>query len=783
MKIQQINSYFKRFAAFELAHRFKFLALGLALVIFSLAGLPKSSIINDSSQWFEDGDAMEVARKDFEKVFGNSQGVYILVRSKDVFDVKILKMIKNLGEDLLKNVPYADSVVSLADMDLSLANEEGMQVVNPFSDDISKSQVAKYKPLIMERKSLRNKIVNSKATQTWITLRLRPYPPSEVWSKETKLDPMFAVGEAAIKILKSPKYQSSSYKLQAVGMPYTETEERDYMKQAIPKTVVGAFLAMIFVFALLTRSFAGTLVAMSSAFVGVLSMFGLMGHLGIGINQNMISLPLLLSMAVSIAYCMHLVNAFKQALRKGGVRHDAVLSAVEETGWPLFFTALTTMGSMASFVSAGIVPIIWTGLTTAAVVGANYLIVMIFVPILLSFGKDYKASEDDTSFEKQMQGISNFIMGRKKPILAIFSLLLILAIPANFKININIDIFEMMGLKIPYVKKVYDVSTSDLGSYLSYSVGIDLKKQDAVKDPKNLQKLDTLIKEIGSFALTKKNEGVASVLSVLDILKELNQVLNEGKEEFYAIPKSREMVAQTLFLYEISGGNKLFEWINSDYSTYRINIALSNFDANEIVSEIERIKSLSSKLFPDASIKIVGAAAEFASMNERLVVAELKSVFTALVVISLLLVFVFGSFKAGLIGMIPNISPIIIIGSFMGIFGFSLDMMTMMIMPMILGIGVDDTIHFINQIKYQFEKTHSYKEAIERSFRGIGATLAMTTIILVIGFATYIMADMNTLSRLGILAPLGLLTALIMDYTLTPILIYYAKPFGKELKK
>jgi hypothetical protein len=130
--------------------------------------------------------------------------------------------------------------------------------------------------------------------------------------------------------------------------------------------------------------------------------------------------------------------------------------------------------------------------------------------------------------------------------------------------------------------------------------------------------------------------------------------------------------------------------------------------------------------------------------------------------------------------MIPNIAPVLLIGGVMGYFGVSLDMITALIMPMILGIAVDDTIHFNNHIKYHFEQCGNYRQSILASYREIGKTMCMTTIVLCSMFFIFMFCTMSCLVRIGYLAIIGLAGALVADYTLTPVLILLTKPFGKE---
>jgi predicted RND superfamily exporter protein len=212
----------------------------------------------------------------------------------------------------------------------------------------------------------------------------------------------------------------------------------------------------------------------------------------------------------------------------------------------------------------------------------------------------------------------------------------------------------------------------------------------------------------------------------------------------------------------------------------RAQVRIMKFDANEMVKEINTINRIGKESFPGAEISIVGSAAQFAELNKKIVTGELKSLSMALLTIGVLLIIVFGGFKTGLIGMIPNLTPLIVLGGYMGYLNSPLDMMTMTIMPMLLGIAVDDTIHFINHIKYEFEKCGDYEQAILLSFKAVGKTLAMTTIILSATFAMYMFSLVANLARIGMLASIGLIAALAIDFLMTPVLVMITRPFGNE---
>ena len=786
MKIHKINTFFKKMGEFQIRFRWLLIIIALLLTVFGITGLQHIKIANARDDWFDDKEAIEIATEEFEDQFGNNDNISILIEAEDVFAPEVLTMMKNIGQELLDSVPYADEITSLVDIEISVGTEEGIEVINPFENGIpdNPQKLEEIRQLVLSRKALKGKIVSEDCTQTWLTLSLLAYPEKEEWEKITNKDPMFQSGEAAIRIVTNPKWESKKYTMKAAGTPYTETEERDFFGPEMMKRFLLAFIAMIILLTLFIRSVRGILVPSFTTVLGIIVVFGGMSWLGIGIDQNMMMLPMVLGMALSVGYSIHLINAFKRIFRKSGNRKESVIEAVEETGWPIFFTAITTIGSVLSFITAGIMTIAWVGYACAAFVFVDYLFVIILIPVLMSFGKDRKVTDEDKSriplFEKWMESLGHFVLRNRTAILVAFAASVIIIAPGIRNVSTNIDLFKFLGTKIPYVKRIYDVTQSQLGSYLTYNITVKFDEPDAIKNPEVLKKFDALLDTVATFELTKKNQNAASLFSILDIIKEMNQTLHSDSVEYHIIPDNSDMIAQVLLLYEMSGGTKTFNWIDEDYSMLRAQVQVMKFESNEIVRELDIIKKIGKESFQGADVNYVGSAVQFAELNKKIVTGELKSIIWAFIIIGILLIFVFGSFKTGLIGMIPNLMPMIVIGGYMGYFNSPLDMMTMTIMPMLLGIAVDDTIHFINQIKFEFEKCGNYNKAIIAAFHTVGKNLAMTTIILCVSFGMFTLSPVANMVRIGYLAPIGLFAALIADYFVTPALISLTKPFGKE---
>ena len=792
MKLEGLHIFFRKVGEFQLKHRWLCLALLAAVTAAGLIGVKSFKVgSSDEDAFLSVREAVKKNDDRFKELFGSNDSIVLLFQSDDVFKPEVLKTIKDIGAELLEKVPYADSVTSITDTDITVGTDEGIEITNPFKDGIPDNPEAlkKAKDFILSRKSIVNKLVTQDATETWLVLSLKATPPEEVWSKTTTEAPMYVIGEAAIAVVTDPKYQSSAYTIKPAGLPYTETEEKVVMGRETAKSVGLSFLCMIILLIIFTRSLRGMIVPLFATFFGITTVLGFMGFLHISGKSEMMSVPIVLAMALSVGYSIHLVNSFKTSFYELGKRKEAVVASIENTGWPLFFTVVTTAVSVLSFLTTDLRPVRWMGGTSAAMVFAVYIYVSVLIPILMSFGKDIEAGKDSANahnakaaraqkLDIRFERFGQAVIKKRKAVTIAFILITAACIPALFRIDVNMDSFKFMGLRIPYIRRIYEITQSQLGSYFNYNIMLTFDEDDAVKNPDVLKKLDKLSALIGTFRLTKMNNGVPKIFSILDIVKEMNQTMHSDDPAFYTIPDDEDLLAQLLFLYEISGG-QTSRWVDEEFRTLRMTIDVASYDANELAVNMKTIEQTCAQLFPQAECHLMGAAVQFAELNNKIVFGELYSFLTSLVAIAILMMLVFGSVKMGLIGLIPNIFPVLVIGAIMGYLDISLDLMTMAIMPMILGIAVDDTIHFTNHTKYLFEKEKSYGSAIFGTFYSIGKTLAMTTIILSATFLVYLICKIDAIFRLGVLAAVGLLSALIADYLMTPVLIYISKPFGE----
>ena len=416
-------------------------------------------------------------------------------------------------------------------------------------------------------------------------------------------------------------------------------------------------------------------------------------------------------------------------------------------GWPVLFSALTTFAALLSFLAIPMQPMRFIGIATSSCVMLAFFIAITLMPVLLSFGKNGKPHPkvQETGgrwLDHQLGRLGESVLRHGTLILWIAGLLTAALIYQFTKIETAFDIERTMGRKIAYVNNLLEVGESELGSIYTYDVMIDLPEDGLTKSPAMLVRLDSLAQKAESYKLTKRTT------TVLNILKDLNQTLHEGDAAYYRIPTNPEEVAQLLLLYENAGGSEAEYWIDYDYRRLRLMVEISSFDSGEVERELNDIVSFA----------------------------------ISLLIIGILMMLVFGSVRIGLSGLIPNITPALVVGGLMGWLGYPLDMMTATIMPMLLGLAVDDTIHFINHGHLEFDRRGNYRDAILRSFRTIGTPIILTSVVICANFAIYMTSEGLSFIHMGLLSVAGIVSALVADLCVTPVLFQKFRLFGKEIE-
>ena len=781
MKIEKINRKFRQTAEWILRHRLLVTGLFALLVAFSFVGTKRIVMKTSFDDYFVSDDPMLLKTDEFKSIFGNDYYVAVLVKNKDVFSKRSLTLIRELSNELKDSLSYADKVTSLTDLEFAVGTEEGMTIEQIVPEQIP-SDAASLKEIRRKAYSkpyLSKKLVSKDGTMTWIMVKLRPFPADSVWKKTSDIAPDMVTGKEAGRIITKAKYAELSPN--AAGMPYMSYEKFVYLKGEMGRLFAIAFLVSIVVMLIVTRSLRGVIAPLVTSVCALVIGFGIIGWTGLYIDMSTAMIAVILTFACSIAYNIHLYNFFKTRFVETGRRKASITDAVGETGWGVLLSGLTTIAAMMTFLAMSIVPMKAIGLNTSLCLLSVLLTCLVVTPVLLSLGRARKPHANMShSFEgyvgDHFERFGGFVIRNHRRIVVVSLVLTLFCGIGLFFIEPAFDVEKTMGRKVEYVKKFLDLCDTELGSMYSYDLMITLPHADDAKKPENLKRLDKLATITEGYLLTKRHN------SVTDIIKDMNCTLNGGKQQFYCIPDDADMVAQLLLLYENAGGTESEYWMDYDYRRLRLQVEIKNYNSNEAEKEMDALQAEARRLFPQAHISMVGNIPQFTVMQQYVERGQMWSMLLSVLVIGMILVLVFSSWKVGLVGMIPNLAPAVIVGGMMGWLDYPLDMMTASLIPMILGIAVDDTIHFINHSHVAYDRCGDYGNAIRSTFRTEGLAIVMSTVVVSATFAGFMSSNATQMVNWGILAVAGMVSALLADLFLTPILFKYLRVFGKEKK-
>lgn len=780
MRIETINEKFGVMIRGLLKRRWFAIGAFVLILFAGMVGMKRMVKETSFDAYFIEGDPMLVKTDEFKAHFGNDYFVGVLTECDNIFTKKNLTLLRELSNELLDSVSYADKITSLTDIEFMVGDEWGMTIEQIVPDEIPDDgtpEMDEIRRKAYSKPNVTRKLVSKDGRMSWVVLKLRAFPEDSVWHKETDVAPDMQTGEEVDRVLNNPKYASLNPK--GTGMPVVSYEKMEFINEEMSRIMMIACIICLIVMIVMTKSLRGVVSPFLSVIGGMFITYGIAGYTGMYVDSTTTLIPVILGFAVSIAYNIHIFSYFNGRMRIHGERRKAIEETITEIGWSVCFCGLTTIVSLLSFLVIPIRPMKCVGMICSMTVLFVMLTTLVITPVLLSFGRNRKPREgftedSDTTWSRMMVNLSNWTMNHSRVIVTVFTVICLVLCIGLFKIVPAFDIEQTMGIDVPYVKKVVGVGKSELGSLYSYDLVIDMADEDAAKQPDNLRRLERLAKVVEGYPLTKRTT------SILDILKDLNQTLNEGDDAFYRIPDTEEEVAQMMVLYENAGGSEAEYWVDYDYRRLRLMVEISDFNSAEVEKELNDIDLRAKEIFPGASVTAVGNLPQYNVMMQYLVRGQMQSFLISVLIIGIILMIAFQSIRVGLIGLIPNIMPAIFVGGMMGWVGIPLDMMTATIIPMMLGMAVDDTIHFINHSKLEFDRCGKYPLSINRTFRVVGVAIVTTSIITSAVFGAFVPSPCAMDSHFGWLAIVGIVSALAADLFVTPILVKRFKVFGNE---
>jgi predicted RND superfamily exporter protein len=555
-----------------------------------------------------------------------------------------------------------------------------------------------------------------------------------------------------------------------LGLSYLRTVLADYVMGDQVTMVPLSVAALLIIVAICLRSANGAILPCLTAGLSILWTFGFMSLLNIPINVLTAIVPSLL-IVIGSTEDMHMVAEYLAGVEAGRDRLGAIEYMANKVGIAVFLTALTTYLGFLSITVNKITLLRQFGVVASFGLAANFLVTCSVAPVYLRYfgdrkkpGKHGKHTDHPhgTLWEKIAAGTIHLIVTRKRALLWGMVLGACLIGTGIVNIKLNNDLLGYFKYSSP-INVRSRILHRDLAGAQNFFVTIDSNKEGAFSRPENLRKVYDIQRYL------EKRGDIDSSLSLADYIALVNREMNGGDQSAYVIPRSDDLIAQYLILFQ---RYDIERYVSPDFSKANIivrhNIS-SSHKLKGLLKELSRF--LEGTLGPGLSFNITSEGILINKAADTMAAGQAASVSLVLVVIFLIMSLLFVRVKAGLLALVPNLFPIVIIFGIMGLFGIPLNTGTAMIGAIALGIAVDDTIHIMVRYNSEMKRLNNQEEAIAESLRNEIRPVVTTSVGLTVGFSILGFSNFTPVIYFGLLSALVMLLALAGDMLLTPILL------------
>jgi predicted RND superfamily exporter protein len=334
-----------------------------------------------------------------------------------------------------------------------------------------------------------------------------------------------------------------------------------------------------------------------------------------------------------------------------------------------------------------------------------------------------------------------------------------------FKVQVDSNTIRYFDESVE-IRKSTEFTMANLTGPMSYEIIVDSKSKDGIKDPVFLKTVQKFYDEYQA-----KFNDVRHISSLLDVVKQFNKVMNGGNHKFYKVPNDKNLIAQYLFFYSMSlpQGMEISDKMDIDQQLLRLTAQVNLVDTS---ADIQMIKWASAWWENTPySAKVLGQTTMFAYMQSDVTDTLIYSISIALVAVSLMMLLIFKDIKMLGIFLIPNVLPILLVVGIMGWIGINIDLGVAIAGAIILGVAVDDSIHFFSKYFDGKQKGMNFETNLAYVYQYAGNAILFTTIILSASFLLFMGSDFAPTYNFGIVTASALIIAFIADLFLLPALL------------
>lgn len=671
----------------------------------------------------------------FNEKYDDENKVFLLLKSKKVFTPKILNSVLSQIESNLKFTKGINSQGSLKNAKYIKYNGKKFSLI-PFIKNHEWSEYAKSK---LQTPFWKNTLISKDLRSTLITFSL---------SSKLERNQRVPLVKKVLEQINEVIHQHQNLKIFYIG-----TEVANYwftVEMVKNQTIITPLIFLIIgaFFFILFKSLKIAIASLLTILMGYALTIVMITFLENGIGPYS-SFALFFVLIVSTADLIHFFTAYEK------YKQD-INTTIKNIAYPCFLTSITTAIGFSALLLNENIPIRFFGVYCAIGTFICYFLTFLFLPEFLTIIKlDSKNKNSFININSISEKLSVFIIKRKNFILFTFFALSSIFIWKSLSLTIDDNLYRKFKDSHPLT-----IAVDNFSDKLNFVGSVDL-----IFTPHNSTKIDSF----ENLKLIKKIENEVSLQPVFSHIQSYTQLKDNITQELSLYKSESNTRIQNSFLSMLEDYGGLKTFYKNRENEIRSIVFLKSLNSSSLESFLSNIEKINKK-YPEISVKASGFSAIRNYINQNIIRDFIVSFSYSLLIILIVFLFIFRSVKWALLGILPNIFPLITISGLMGLFNITMESNLIILVSITIGIAVDDTIHFIVTFRNEL-KTNTKQAAIEITIQKTFKALLSTTLIYVLCFPVFLLADLKLFMQMGAFLLLSFIAALAADFFLLPALI------------
>jgi predicted RND superfamily exporter protein len=720
------------------------------------------TIDNDLTAWFSRDDPVYQDYERFQTEFGGTRTLIIAVRAPSrerMFSAEGLAFLRDVSEDIerIQAVQRVSSLGTATVVDAlpATGDDDGGLDVRRIVDDLETATPAAVGDRALADELFRGDLISADGTVAAII----------VFFDEARVDDVRAEVLRDIRALITAGLPTGFDAHFNGSLEITEWYNRVTLDNQL-KFTPPIFIFTLGALYLMFRSWRKTALTFAAILVSLLWTLGLYDLLGFSYNV-LSSMIVPLVVVLAIADDVHILQHYGLS-RRTSSHEDAFVSTVSHLLAPLFGASATTALGMLSLATSQVVAVREFGMGAAVGVMVDFVISVALVPTMLAWTHPEPAEVPQESwFLGPLRAVARFSTRHAGAVAAVGVLVVGVAGLGITRLRVDTNHINFFSERHELYTSAQVIDTQLSGIY-TFQIFLE-GGPDAMQQPDTLVRIDRLSRELEALPFVRK------VTSLADYVKRVHRELNDGRDEFYAIPTTSSEVAQELLVFGLGdeGRAELERVVAFDYSRAQITVKLASMSSDLVFEQVREAERLAAAAFAgsDVQVTVTGSGRLFSTLDHYLVRSQMSSFAMAFVTVFSVIFIVFRSWRFGLLSIAPNLFPVAVVFGTMGWLDISLNVATVMVASVALGVVDDDTIHFISRYRKETHRGASTDDAIAVATTQEGRAALTTAVVNCCAFAVLSLSEYRPSAWFGGLLALTMVIAFLAEVFILPATI------------